>query len=190
MKTKNIFKTGLVAIIAFASFAFTSLATKEIKVKESSIKWKGYKVTGEHFGSIQLKEGTLIFDGDNLKGGSFVMDMTSIKTEDMDAEYNAKLDGHLKADDFFGVAKHPTAALKITNVRGHGHHFHVSGDLTIKNITKTISFEMSVENNTAKTKLKIDRTKFDIKYGSASFFDGLKDKAISDEFDLDVTLKF
>lgn len=190
MKTKNIFKTGLVAIIAFASFAFTSLATKEIKVKESSIKWKGYKVTGEHFGSIQLKEGTLIFDGDNLKGGSFVMDMTSIKTEDMDAEYNAKLDGHLKADDFFGVAKHPTATLKITNVRGHGHHFHVSGDLTIKNITKTISFEMSVENNTAKTKLKIDRTKFDIKYGSASFFDGLKDKAISDEFDLDVTLKF
>ncbi|MFD0965002.1 YceI family protein [Pseudofulvibacter geojedonensis] len=188
---KNRITLGLIAFVAFASLAFTNLVTKEVKVKESTIKWTGHKVTGStHYGSIKLKEGTLNFEGDKLIGGMFVMDMNSIQTEDMDAEKNAYLTGHLKNDDFFGVEKHPTATLKITNARGHNHHYHVSGDLTIKGITKIVSFEMTVKDNTASTKFKIDRTQFDIKYGSASFFDNLKDKAISDEFDLDVTLKF
>lgn len=187
---KNRITLSLVAFIAVASLAFTSLTTKEVKVKESTIKWKGYKVTGEHYGSIKLKEGVLNFEADKLTGGMFVMDMNSIQTEDMDAEYNKKLDGHLKHDDFFGVEKHPTATLKINNVRGHGHHYHVSGDLTIKGITKAISFEMTVKDNAATAEIKIDRTQFDIKYRSASFFDGLKDKAIKDVFDLNVSLKF
>ena len=190
MKTKKILTLGLVAIIAFTSFAFTSVLIKDIKIKESTIKWKGYKVTGEHYGSIKLKHGALSFEGDKLTGGSFIMDMTSIKTEDMDPEYNAKLDGHLKNDDFFGVKNHPTASLKITSVKAKGIFNRVNADLTIKGITKPISFDMSIKDNTATAVLKIDRTKYDIKYGSASFFDGLKDKAIKDEFDLDVTLKF
>lgn len=190
---KNRITIGLIAFVAFASLSFTNLMTKEIKVKESTIKWTGHKVTGStHYGSIKLKEGTLNFEGDQLTGGMFVMDMKSIQTEDMDAEKNGYLNGHLKNDDFFGVEKHPTASLKITNVREDGHkgHYHVSGDLTIKGITKVVSFEMAIKNNTATTKFKVDRTLFNIKYGSASFFDNLKDKAISDEFDLDVTLKF
>jgi len=116
--------------------------------------------------------------------------MTSIKVTDMEGEYADKLAGHLKADDFFGTDKHPTATLKFTKVGGHGSHYHVTADLTIKGITSPVKFEMNVGDNAATTKLKIDRTKYGIKYGSASFFDDLKDKAISDEFDIDVALKF
>ena len=161
-----------------------------MKISESTVNWKGYKVTGEHFGTIQLKEGTLSFEGDKLVGGNIVIDMTSIMVTDMEGEYADKLAGHLKADDFFGTDKHPTATLKFTKVGGHGSHYHVTADLTIKGITSPVNFEMNVADNAATTKLKIDRTKYGIKYGSASFFDDLKDKAISDEFDIDVAIKF
>ncbi len=190
MKTKNVLQIGLVAIIAFASVAFTSLITKEVKIKESTINWKGYKVTGEHFGTINLKEGVLNFDNNKLTGGNVVIDMNSIKVTDMEGEYATKLENHLKADDFFGVEKFPAATLKFTKVSGHDAHYHVTADLTIKGITAPINFEMHVEANSAKAKIKIDRTKYGIKYGSASFFDNLKDRAISDEFDVDVAIKF
>lgn len=190
MTTKNKLTIGLVAVIAFASFAFTALVNKEVKIKESSVKWKGYKVTGEHFGTIDLKEGVLSFEGDKLVGGNVVVDMASIKVTDIEGEYADKLEGHLKNDDFFGVEKYPTATLKFTKVGGHGTHYHVTADLTIKGITAPVSFEMSVKDGAATAKFKIDRTKYDIKYGSASFFDNLKDKAISDEFDIDVAIKF
>lgn len=189
MKTKTLLKLALSAVV-ITSFAFASLLNKEVKIKDSTIKWTGYKVTGKHFGTIDLKSGFLSFENTNLKGGEFVMDMTSIKTQDMDDEYNAKLDGHLKNDDFFGVDKYPTAKLKMTNISGKDGYYNVSADLTIKGITKPVKFNMNVKKNTATAKLKIDRTKYNIKYGSASFFDDLKDKAILDEFDLEVTLTF
>ena len=190
MTSKNVFKVGLVALVALVSFAFTSVINKEVNIKSSTVKWKGYKITGEHYGTINLKKGILSFEGDKLVGGEFEMDMNSIKTQDMDAEYNAKLDGHLKHDDFFGVDKHPTASLKFTDVKGKSGKYTVKGNLTIKGITKPITFKLNVANNSATTKVVINRTHYGIKYGSASFFDDLKDKAIKDEFDLDVTLKF
>jgi polyisoprenoid-binding protein YceI len=190
MKTNNNFKISLVAIIAFASFAFTTIINKEVKITESTINWKGYKVTGEHFGTINLKEGMLSFDGDQLKGGSIVIDMTSIKVTDIKGEGANKLAGHLKNDDFFGTNKFPTASLKFTNVSGHDSHYHITADMTIKGITSPVKFDMKFENNSATAKLKINRTKYGIKYGSASFFDNLADKAISDEFDIDVAIKF
>jgi polyisoprenoid-binding protein YceI len=190
MNTRKKLTIGMVAVFAFVSFAFTALVNKEVKITESTINWKGYKVTGEHFGTIDLKEGVLSFDGDKLVGGQVVIDMTSIKVTDIEGEYATKLTGHLKADDFFGTEKHPTATLKFTKVGGHGAHYHVTADLTIKGITAPVSFEMNVADNSATTKIKIDRTKYGIKYGSASFFDDLKDKAISDEFDIDVAIKF
>lgn len=190
MNTKKNLTIGLVAVIAFASFAFTALVNKEVKITESTVNWKGYKVTGEHFGTIDLKEGMLSFDGDKLVGGNVVVDMTSIKVTDIEGEYADKLAGHLKADDFFGTEKFPTATLKFTKVSGHDAHYHITADLTIKGITAPVSFEMHTEANSAKASLKIDRTKYGIKYGSASFFDDLKDRAISDEFDIDVAIKF
>ena len=170
--------------------SFTALTQKEISVEKSQVNWKGYKVTGQHEGTINLASGNLIFDGETLTGGSFIMDMASINTTDLEGEYKGKLDGHLKSADFFGVEKFPMATLEFVNVSGKEGSYKVQANLTIKETTKSVEFSMTVKENTATASLEIDRTEYDIKYGSSSFFDGLKDKAIYDNFDLNVSLIF
>ena len=183
-------KTILITLVSFVFLAFTSNTTKNVNIEDSVVKWTGYKVTGQHEGTISLKKGTLMFNGKTLTGGKFVMDMTTINTTDIEGDYKAKLDGHLKSNDFFGVKKYNTASLEFIAVKGKGTNYSVKGELIIKGIKDQIEFNMQVSENSATAKLKIDRTKFDIKYGSASFFDGLKDRAIYGEFDLNVNLKF
>ena len=190
---KSIKNLAAVAIIAFATFSFTTIVKekKEIKTDESKVVWKGYKVTGSHEGTIALESGSLSFEGDKLVGGEFVIDMTTINSTDLQGEYKDKLDGHLKSDDFFGVTKHPKASLVFTKVKASGKNaYEVTGDLTIKGKTHPVSFVISIYGNKATTSLKVDRTKYDVRYGSTSFFDGLKDKAIYDEFDLVADLQF
>ena len=101
------------------------------------------------------------------------------------------MEGHLKSDDFFSVQKHATSSLKITKVKSTGKNsYKLKGDLTIKGITKSVKFEASVYGKKATANLKIDRTQFDVKYGSGSFFDNLQDNLIYDEFDLVIDLEF
>lgn len=125
-----------------------------------------------------------------MKGGTFTVDMTTINTTDLKpGQGKESLDGHLKAEDFFGVEKHKTANLVFKTISGKGNGLYtVTADLTIKGITKPITFDITVKGNTATTTLKVDRTKYDIKYGSGSFFTDLGDKTISDEFELKVNL--
>ena len=119
------------------------------------------------------------------------MDMSTITNTDLEGEYKGKLEGHLKSDDFFGVEKFPTASLIFTKVESTGKNsYEVTGDITIKGKTESVSFNISVYGSKADVSLKIDRRKFDVRYGSTSFFDGLKDKAIYDEFDLVADLEF
>ncbi len=187
---KKIVLAGLVAFVAF-SFKGIDVEKKEVKTSESKIVWKGYKVTGSHEGTIVLKSGSLSFNEDKLIGGEFVMDMTSLNVTDLEGEYKGKLEGHLKSDDFFGIENHPSASLVFTDVKATGKNsYSVTGDLTIKGKTNPITFSISIYGNKATASLKVDRTKYDVKYGSASFFDGLKDKAIYDEFDLVTDLQF
>ncbi|WP_460218141.1 YceI family protein [Psychroserpens sp. MEBiC05023] len=187
----NIFKTACILVLALSFTSFTAFVNGRVDIKDATITWKGHKVTGSHEGTINLAEGALLFEDNYLAGGTFSIDMTSITVTDLEAgSGKEKLEGHLKSDDFFGTANHKTATLRITDVDGKKGVYKVTGDLTIKGITHPITFSMNVSNNTATASLKIDRTKYDIKYGSASFIDGLKDKAIYDEFDLNVTLKF
>ncbi|MCA0932525.1 YceI family protein [Lutimonas saemankumensis] len=180
-------------IIATITFAFTTIedGKKAVNTETSSVTWKGYKVTGSHVGSIALKQGSLEFKEGALIGGEFVMDMTTIVNTDLEGEYKGKLEGHLKSDDFFGVATYPTAKLVFNKVKSTGKNsYQVTGDLTIKDRTNPVTFEISVYGNKATASLKIDRTLYGVKYGSASFFDDLKDKAIYDEFDLVTDLEF
>lgn len=182
-------KTIAVALVAFVSLTANAQSTKKINVAKSGIEWTGKKVTGQHNGTINLQSGALVFKGKVLKGGTFVVDMTSINTTDLSGKGKESLDGHLKADDFFGVEKHKTANLVFTNISGKGKGLYtVTADLTIKGITKPITFDITVKGNTATTSLKVDRTKYDIKYGSGSFFSDLGDKTINDEFELKVNL--
>ena len=192
MKT-TIKNLALVILMALVSFSFTTLndGDKKVKTEKSKVVWKGYKVTGSHEGVINMTSGSLSFKDDALTDGSFVIDMTSISSTDLDGEYKGKLDGHLKSDDFFGVSQYPTAKLDFKKVKADGKNsYTVTGDLTIKGKTNPITFKMSVYGNKATASLKIDRTKFGVQYGSTSFFEGLKDKAIYDEFDLVVDLEF
>ncbi len=189
----SIKNTATIAIIALMTFSFTTVegGKKEIKTENSKIVWKGYKVTGSHQGTIAIKAGHLNFDKDKLTGGSFIIDMLTITNTDLEGEYKGKLEGHLKSDDFFGVEKFPTASLIFKKVKSTGKNsYEVTGDITIKGKTNSVTFDVSIYGNKANASLKIDRTKFDVRYGSTSFFDGLKDKAIYDEFDLVADLEF
>ena len=189
----SIQKIAVVAMIAMISFSFTTIERfkKEIKVENSKVIWKGYKVTGSHQGTIALQSGNLTFEADKLIGGEFVINMTTITNTDLEGDYKGKLEGHLKSDDFFGVTTFPTATLVFKDVKSTGKNsYAVTGDLTIKGITNPVSFDISIYGSKATASVKIDRTKFDVRYGSTSFFDNLKDKAIYDEFDLVTDLEF
>lgn len=165
---------------------------KEIKTESSTVTWKGYKFAGSHDGKIKLASGALMFEGEKLTGGEFVVDMTSISVEDLKAgDGKEKLEGHLNADDFFGTAKYKTSKLVFTNVKSTGKNsYEVMGNLTIKGKTAPVTFDVSVYGSKATANLKVDRTVYDIHYGSTNFTDTLKDKAIYDEFDLVVDLVF
>jgi polyisoprenoid-binding protein YceI len=182
------------ALAASASFA----KTVSVDPAQSQVRWVGKKVAGEHSGTIGLKSGQLELDGHALKGGRFEIDMSSIADEDLkDAEWNGKLIGHLKSDDFFAVAKHPvssfviTAAKPVKGLAGVTHE--ITGDLTIKGITHPVSFPASVEVKGDKVhatgKVQVDRTKYEIRYGSGKFFQNLGDKMINDSFEIALDLK-
>ncbi|MEN2413703.1 YceI family protein [Flavobacterium mesophilum] len=187
---KNL-KTIAIALFVAVAGISVNAQTKKIDVKASSIKWVGKKVTGEHSGTVNFKEGAVVFKGKKLVGGSFTVDMTSLTSTDLTGEYQGKLNGHLKADDFFGTDKFPTSKLVFKTIGAKSADVYtVTADLTIKGITKPVTFDITVKGNTATTAFKVDRTKYDIKYGSGSFFEGLGDKTINDEFELAVALKF
>jgi polyisoprenoid-binding protein YceI len=172
----------------------------KVLVDQSEVKWTGKKVTGMHTGTIQLKSGEIMTLGAIPTGGSFVIDMSTIKDADLtDPGYNAKLVGDLKSDNFFGVDKNPTSTFEITDLSAIAHpkpgepNYNIKGDLTIKGVTHPVSFAALITMDgdmlkaTAKG-IKVDRTLYNIRYGSKKFFKSIGDKAISDEFLLDVAL--
>jgi len=169
--------------------------THFVDVKDSKLLWKGFKPTGSHNGTAKLKEGGILYEGKILKEGFFVFDMTSLIDLDLpqEDEYNQKLITHLTSPDFFDTQAYPTALFTITNVLTEASQTKITGDLTIKGITKSISFPVTISEKDAGLQLiaepfMIDRTQFDIKYKSNKFFDNLKDKFINDEFEISFDL--
>jgi polyisoprenoid-binding protein YceI len=186
---KNVALSIVVIFLGLTFQNFTSLKKNVVDVKTSSIQWKANKVVGSHEGEISLTSGELIYDDGNLVGGSFIIDMNSLICTDLSGEYKGKLEGHLKSEDFFSVETYATAGLVITNVQKVNSKKHtITADLMIKGITKSITFESNAEENKFAARIRIDRTQFDVKYGSGSFFDGLGDNMIYDEFELIVSL--
>lgn len=184
----------LLPLLAILSMAAKMTYNYNVDVKSSNIVWKGYKVTGEHTGNVKLKNGSLQFADGKLSGGSFEVDMNSITCTDMQGEYGDKLIGHLKSEDFFGVDKYPTAKFTITRTipQDTKGNYKIIGNLKIKESTQEVKFFANVSEQGGMVKatgtLKVDRSEYDIRYGSGSFFDNLGDKTIYDEFDLQVEL--
>ena len=162
----------------------------EINTEKSSVEWLGKKIGGQHEGHIKVMSGSFELENDKLVAGNFVVDMTSITNTDLENQtYNQKLVGHLKSDDFFGVEKFPTAEFTITKSSKFSNGTaSVTGDITIKGKTESISFDVMRAGNEYTAKIDVDRSKFDVRYGSNSFFDNLGDKAIDDIFTLNIKL--
>jgi len=188
---KKLFFLPLLAILAMAAKVTT---TYKVDTQNSNVIWTGYKVTGKHTGTVKIKNGMLSTDGGVITGGSFEIDINSITNTDQEGELAKKLVGHLKGDDFLGAASFPTASFVITKAipQDTKGNYKILGNLTIKGITKEVKFfANAAEANgmiNASGKITIDRSEFNMRYGSGSFFDGLGDKTIYDEFDLQISL--
>ena len=181
-------------LLAILVMAAQNTATYNVDVNSSSIAWTGRKVTGQHTGYVKVKNGNLTYADGKLTGGTFDIDMNSITCTDLEGEYAGKLVGHLKSDDFFGAAKYPTAKFVITKAipQDTKGNYKIIGNLTIKEKTNEVKFAAAVNESNgtinASGKITVDRSEYDVRFGSGSFFDNLGDKTIYDEFDLQVSL--
>ena len=186
-------KTMKIMILVLSIIVSGTVSGQSVKVdtEKSSLKWTGKKVGGEHFGNILLKEGSIVITKDNITSGSFVIDMNTLTNTDLtDAGYNAKLVGHLKSDDFFGVKDYPTASLKIKEATAFvNNKALVKAHLTIKGKTNPVEFNVTNNKGIYSATITVDRSKYNVKYGSSSFFDNLGDNMIYDDFTLEVKVE-
>ncbi|HAY3533580.1 TPA: YceI family protein [Elizabethkingia anophelis] len=161
------------------------------KVVGSDIQWWGYKVmksdASSHYGKVNLKSGNIVLKNNQVAGGTFVLDMTSINATDVAGEEQQKLNGHLKNGDFFEVEKFPIASFTITSVKANNdkvYNYVVNGNLTVKGKTEAISFPAKINNSKGQVsivsnKFSFDRQKFGVNYKA-----GMKDVVIKDDIDM------
>jgi hypothetical protein len=167
--------------------------TKELNTTSSEAKWTGSKkLIKEYFdnGTIAIKGGNAVFSRGVLTGGEVVFDMTTITaTSTGKGDGEDMLSGHLKSADFFDVEKWNEAKFKITSVALEaGDTYMLTGDLTIKDKTNSVTFPAEVVTSNGLVTITgtatIDRSLYDVKFGSEKFFSDLGDKVINDEFTL------
>lgn len=188
-------KFAIILTLCVFTLSFVNAQTYKVDAEKSTLSWLAKKVTGQHSGIVKVKSGELTFNKKVLKGGKFVIDMQSIVCNDLtDADMNGKLIGHLKSEDFFSVAAFPESQLVLTEVKVKDKTtYNIKGKLTIKGISNVVEFPatLSIKDNkvVGVANIKVDRTKYNIRYGSAKFFESIGDKAINDEFELMVKLE-
>jgi len=188
MKITNYISVLTLSLMITSVSGFAQKST--INTENSTVEWVGKKIGGQHEGLINIKEGSLELKNDQLVGGYFTLDMTSIACTDLeDEDYNQKLVGHLNSDDFFGVDQFPEATFEITTATKFAESkASITGMLTIKGKSESITFDVVRNKNIYTATINVDRSKYDVKYGSASFFDSLGDNVIDDIFILDIKL--
>ena len=172
----------------------TAIVTN-VDLTTSMMTWKGTKPTGEHNGTVALKSGGLVVENGVLKEGEFVIDMSTIKNLDMAGSAGAgKIEAHLKNADFFDIAVYPTSTFVITSVLEVEANLAVTGNLTIKDVTKSITIPAKISSEDGVTTFtsalfNIDRADFNVKYGSKRWIEGLKDKFIDDLVEMSFVVK-
>ena len=166
-------------------------ASYTINLDQSIIVWTGREVTtSKHFGNIYFASGQFEVKSGLISSGEFVVDMTTIDNQDLPEERRGRLEAHLKSDDFFSVESHPTALLSILSSESLADgKWLVSGELTIKTFTHPVEFEMLNSNDGWKANLVFDRSKYEVKFRSGTFFENLGDKLIYDDIELAINLK-
>jgi polyisoprenoid-binding protein YceI len=200
MKNKIFLALALAFSFNVSSSVADTIKRVEISPTESTISWVGRKVTGSHSGMVPVKGGEVVLNGDAIASGTFGIDLSGVKVTDIaDTKNNAKLVGHLKSPDFFSAELFPTvqftidSAAPITNPLPTGENTTIKGTLSIKGIAKPIEFpaQVAIKDGVAEARgtAKVDRTQWDIRYGSGKFFKSLGDKLIYDEFEVAFALK-
>lgn len=192
MKKSNLLYMLLLVVSLTAAIAKPTPV--KVNTKASTFNWLAKKVTGEHYGTINIQDGILMVDKGKLTGGDFTIEMNSLTNTDGTNAPNQRLVTHLKSGDFFDVEKFPTSTFKITKaVPKGGENYDITGDLTIKGVKQSVTFPAKVKvdgkgNVSAEAKFDVDRTKFGLQYRSGSFFENLGDKLIYDNFTVDVKI--
>lgn len=160
-----------------------------INPQESMLRWEGKKVSATHHGTVQFKSGKVMFNGDQLTGGEFVADMSTIVNEDLKGEWNTKLVNHLKNEDFFNVGQHPEATFTITEVKPGDtpNQMSVSGNLTIRGVSKNVTFKADmVKTADKKVEMKADFNIAREDWGIT--YTGMADDLISKEINFKVSI--
>jgi polyisoprenoid-binding protein YceI len=191
---KRIIGASIIVLLIILALKTNKTSNYKVDPQKSTVVWIGKKVTGEHRGTIPISSGNIIVEDKKINSGIIELNVDALTVTDIaDKDGNAKLVGHLKNDDFFSTAKYPTAKYVITKVESKGgDNYTVNGNLTIKGITNPVSFPAIIKTDakslTASGTIVVNRTKYDIKFKSASFFENLGDKAIYDDFTIEVNL--
>lgn len=193
---------SLVSVLGASVALAKSDVTFSPDLKRSQILWTGSKVTGKHNGTIQLKSGSLTYKKGTPRSGKFVVDMNTISNKDIEnPKYRKKLESHLKSPDFFAVSQFPEATFKVTRFKKLDNKalhpmYQVHGKLTIRGLTHTIQFPATFKREGKGLEVsggvRIDRTKWNVRYNSGKFFDVKKlgDKMIDDQMAIDFQLFF
>jgi polyisoprenoid-binding protein YceI len=186
---KLIVSMGLILL----SFCFTLAQSITADTTQSNIRWYGEELTGKtHFGNLSFKAAQIEVQDGVITSGNFIVDMSSLSVEDLSGGGKTKLEGHLRSDDFFSVDKNPEAKLKITQkAKVESGVQKLYGELSIKGIQHPIDLTMTFgDNNSALAQLTFDRSKYNVRFRSGSFFENLGDKLILDDIRLEVSLKW
>ncbi len=190
---KKPFQLLLTITLIFSSFGLSQAQSLTANLEQSNIRWYGEELTGKtHFGNLSFKDGHIEVQDGIITSGSFVVNMTSLSVEDLSGGGKVRLEGHLKSDDFFSVEKHPKATLKINQkAKVENGVQTLSGELTIKGIKHPVEFTISLgDNKTALAELTFDRSKYNVRFRSGSFFENLGDKLILDDIRMEVSLQW
>ena len=178
--------------LSYTLLLMPNLHAKSFKINtsKSKVHWTGSKITEKHTGYVQIKSGNVIIENGKLNGGHIVIDMRSIRCDDIENnKYNKRLVRHLKGEDFFKTVQHPEASLKIRkSTKKYSGDYHIQADLTIVGETRPVEFTLHVQKKKkayiSTGLLTVNRLEWGIRYGSGKFFSKLGDRIIHDEFNL------
>mgnify|MGYP001387180136 CR=1 FL=1 len=183
-------KIIIISILVSYTFGTGEKKTYTVDLKNSKLRWVAKKLTGSHWGNLNMKSGTIHYRNNQPVSGEFVVDMKTIRVMDTKGSpWGQKLQSHLHSRDFFDTENFPEARLSIKRATMRDGSFIIDGDLTIKNIKHPIEFDceivQSMNLTSAKGKMEIDRTLYDITYRSARYFPDIGDRMIYDFFTVD-----
>ena len=190
---KNYSIVSIITTILICTTLSINAQEKSLNLESSSIRWYGEEITGkQHYGDLKFSSGNIQINNKVVSSGNFIVNMNSLTVEDLSGGGKKRLEGHLRSSAFFGVSDHPQSSLNISSIVDiDGDSQILDGELTIKGITHPINFSITLNSeNNASAMLVFDRSKYDVRFRSGSFFDELGDKLILDDIKLEVALEF